>query len=171
MFGRFFRPALLRSAAAAGGFALLPPSLSPSHCAPTTKDSAQQQQQQEASASTSLGLPLNLGDMSGLQVQMRGVSGLTGYTAGYAIKRTFKVFLFTSGCIFMGLQSLAQNGLITVHWEQIEQKMNSLADLNDDGVVDHRDLQLTTDKVQAYLSAGLPSAGAFGTCFLWGLRS
>ena len=45
---------------------------------------------------------------------MFGVSGLTGYTAGYAIKRTFKVFVFTAGCIFLGLKSLAQAFVLRV---------------------------------------------------------
>lgn len=117
-----------------------------------------------------LGLP-GLPDVTGLQLQMAGVSGLTGYTAGFAVKRTFKVFVFTSGCIFLGLQCLANNGLIDVHWDRIQQRINGLADLNHDGLVDGRDLQSAQDDLQAYLSAGLPSAGAFSAAFLLGLRS
>ena len=46
-----------------------------------------------------------------------------------------------------------------------------MADLNGDGVVDGQDLQQGSDKLQTYLAAGLPSAGSFGTGFLFGLRS
>ena len=125
----------------------------------------------DAGGAMPMGLPTGLPDVSALQVQMLGVSGLTGYTAGYAVKRTFKVFVFTTGCIFMGLQSLASNGLITVHWEQIEKRLQSLGDLNGDGVFDATDLNSGSEQMQAYLSAGLPSAGTFSAGFLMGLRS
>ena len=117
-------------------------------------------------------LPLPpIGDLSGLQLQMLGVSGLTGYTAGFALKRTFKVFVFTTGCIFMGLQTLAQHGLITVHWNEFERRIATTLDANGDGKVDSLDMQLQSDKLQAYLSAGLPSAGSFSVGLLAGLRS
>ena len=102
---------------------------------------------------------------------MLGVSGLTGYTAGFAVKRTFKVFIFTAGCIFIGLQSLAHNKLITVHWDEMERRLQSVADLNADGLVDAKDLASGNDALQAYLAAGLPSAGSFSAGFLVGLRS
>ena len=117
-------------------------------------------------------LPLGpLGEMTGVQAQVAGVSGITGYTAGFALKRTFKVFVFTTGCIFMGLQTLAQNDLITVHWDQMEKKLLLMGDLNGDGVTDSKDLQVGSDQLQAYLSAGLPSAGSFSAGLLLGLRS
>ena len=124
-----------------------------------------------------LGLPTSLPslpsitDVSMLQVELLTVSGLSGYTAGYACKRAFKVLVFTSGCIFIGLQTLASNGLITVHFDEMEKRLRTLADLNKDGVVDGQDLQSTNDKLQAYLSAGLPSAGTFSAGFLFGMRS
>ena len=104
-------------------------------------------------------------------MQMAGVSGLTGYTAGFAAKRAFRVFVFTGGVIFIGLQTLAHNGLITVHWDEIERRMSSAVDLNGDGVVNGSDLNVGSEKLQAYLSAGLPSAASFSGGFLLGLRS
>ena len=121
---------------------------------------------------TSLPGPLSgMVDLSPLQLQVLGVSGLTGYTAGFALKRAFRVFVFTSGCIFMGLQTLVQNGLITVHWEEIERRLALLADLNGDGKVDEKDVKSGYDRMVAYLSAGAPSVGGFGTGFFLGLRS
>ena len=122
------------------------------------------------------GLPSNidlsfLNDMSALQLQVLTVSGLTGYTAGFAIKRTIKVFVFTAGCIFMGLQVLSRNGLITVHYDEMEKLLLSAADLNKDGKIDASDLAKGGEKLEAYLSAGLPSAGSFSAGFLIGLRS
>ena len=109
----------------AAGLTLVPALLAPqpAHCA--------------AASSTGLpaGLPAGLPDISTLQLQVVGVSGVTGYTAGYAAKRAFKVFIFTSGCIFMGLQTLAQNGLITVHWEEMQKKMLSTLDMNGDNTM------------------------------------
>ena len=105
------------------------------------------------------------------QLEVVGISGLTGYTTGYAAKRAVKVLFFTAGCIFMGLQALAHNGLITVHWDEMEKRVQSLGDLNNDGKVDSADLKMGNDQLQAYLSAGLPSAGSFSAGFLLGLRS
>ena len=44
-------------------------------------------------------------------------------------------------------------------------------DANQDGVLDNRDLTHGSDQLQAYLAAGLPSAGTFSAGFLLGLRS
>ena len=74
-------------------------------------------------------------DLSPLQLEVAGVSGLTGFTAGYAAKRTFKVFAFTAGCIFSGLQVLAHNDLITIHWDKMNKRLMSAVDLNGDGKV------------------------------------
>jgi len=110
-------------------------------------------------------------DVSALQLEVLGISGLTGYTTGYAIKKAFKVLVFTSGVIAMGLQALASNGLITVHWGEIEKRIKTTLDLDKDGKFDAKDLQLGSDKMQAYLSAGLPSAGSFSAGFLMGMRA
>lgn len=119
-----------------------------------------------------LTLPAGLpGDITSLQLQLAGVSGFAGYTAGFAIKRTFRIVVFTTGVIFMGLQTLAHNDLITIHFDKIEEKFNTAVDLNGDGVIDTKDLHLGSDKVQAYLSAGLPSGASFSAGFLLGLRS
>ena len=77
--------------------------------------------------------PASLSEMSALQLQLTGVSGFTGYTAGYALKRTFRVFVFTTGVIFMGLQTLAHNQLITIHWDKMEEKFHAAVDLDQDG--------------------------------------
>lgn len=144
--GNIFRPL---SVAATGGVALA----SLSHASTATASCA-------PSPTTPL-VPTSITDISSLELQMLGVSALTGYTAGFAVKRTFRVFVFTTGCIFVGLQSLAHNDLITVHWEKIEAKLNSLVDGNGDGKLGAADLQSTQERLQAYLAAGLPSAGSF----------
>ena len=87
---------------------------------------------------TSFGLTLPAGlpgDITSLQLQLAGVSGFAGYTAGFAIKRTFRIVVFTTGVIFMGLQTLAHNDLITIHFDKIEEKFNTAVDLNGDGVL------------------------------------
>ena len=149
------------AAGATGGSALAAALLqqpAPSRCA-------------NAAAASGSPLPTSIGDVSALQMQMAGVSGLTGYTAGFAAKRAFRVFVFTAGCVVAGLQTLAYHKLITVHWDLIEERLNSCLDLNADGTVNQRDLLLGNEKLQAYLAAGLPSAGGFSAGFLLGLRS
>jgi len=58
-----------------------------------------------------------------------------------------------------------------VHWDEMEKRVRSMGDLNQDGVFDAKDLQSGSDKMQSYLSAGLPSAGSFSAGFLMGLRA
>lgn len=155
----------------AGATAILPQPLQPSHptlCAPASKSSSSPP---DATINgTTLLEALNL-DVLKPQMQMFGVSGFTGYTAGYAFKRAFKVFFLSFGCCFIGLQSLASNGFITVHWEAMEKQFHRLADLDGDGKVDEKDIKDGYDRVLAYLSAGAPSVGGFSTGFLVGLRS
>ena len=151
-------------------------------CAPADEKTAQQvwRDKETRGGGIPLGLPMPtslpfdmsmLQDVSTLQVQMLTVSGLTGYTAGFAIKHTMRVFVYTGGCIFMGLQALAQNGLITIHWDEMDRRLKSAVDLDKDGKVSATDLQAASDKLQAYLQAGLPNAGTFSVGFLMGLRS
>lgn len=116
-------------------------------------------------------LPAGITDISPLQLQVAGVSGVTGYTVGFAAKRAFRVFVFTAGCACAGLQTLAYNGLITVHWDKIEKRLNSAIDMNAAGSLDVSDLSLGSEKMQAYLATGLPCAGSFSTGFILGLRS
>ena len=85
--------------------------------------------------------------------------------------RGSQVFLFTAGTIFCGLQALAHNKLITVHYDEMEKKLRSMADLDQNGKIDAKDLQKGSDRLQAYLAAGLPSAGTFGVGFLFGMRA
>ncbi len=109
--------------------------------------------------------------LSTAQLQLAGVSGLSGYTAGFAIKRTFRVLVFTTGCIFVGLQGLASNGLITVHWDRMEQSLKTLADLDASDSLDSGGLVKSADRLETYLRAGIPSAASFSAGFLLGLRS
>ena len=81
------------------------------------------------------------------------------------------MFLFTAGTIFIGLHALAHNKLITVHYDEMEKRLRTFADIDQDGKINPKDLQRGSDQLQAYLAAGLPSAGTFGVGFLLGLRS
>lgn len=159
MIGRLLRPvSRLRLSAAVAGASLAPAVLQspqPSYCATESGG---------GSSPLRLALPDGLPEITPLQLQFAGVSGLAGYTAGYAIKRAFRVVIFTTGVCFMGLQTLAHNDLITIHWDKMEEKFNSVA-------LDNGSLEEVNDKVQAYLAAGLPSGAAFTTAFVLGLRS
>ena len=151
------RPRLLAAGASAAATSLAAGvSSSPSACASTGGGLGMP-------TPSTLGLPTSMSDVSALQLEVFGVSGLTGYTAGYAVKRTFRVAVFTAGTIFIGLQALASNGLIEIKWEEVDRRWKAL--------VDENDLQRGQTQVEAYLSAGLPSAGAFSAGFLMGLRS
>ena len=94
MFGRIAaRLSPARLAPAAAGVTLLQ-SAQASHCASA------------GGGSSPLDLlPSSIPPITPLQLQLAGVSGFAGYTAGFAIKRAFRVAIFTTGVCFMGLQA------------------------------------------------------------------
>jgi uncharacterized membrane protein (Fun14 family) len=104
-------------------------------------------------------------------VQAAGLSGVSGYTAGFAAKRAFKVLVFTAGCFFISMQVMASNGYISVHFDKMEDAFNETFDLNGDGKTDGADAQEAQDRLKKRLGAGVPCAASFGAGFLFGLRS
>jgi uncharacterized membrane protein (Fun14 family) len=100
-----------------------------------------------------------------------GVGGFAGYAAGFAIKRAAQVVVFTTGCLFIGMQVMANHGYVTVHWDKIEKDWKGGLDSNADGKVDSNDFSSQYDQVVKVLESGVPGAAGFSAGFLLGLRS
>ena len=100
-----------------------------------------------------------------------GVGGFAGYAAGFAIKRAAQVVVFTTGCLFIGMQVMANHGYVTVHWDKIEKDWKGGLDKNGDGKVDTSDFGSQYDQVVKVLESGVPGAAGFSAGFLLGLRS
>lgn len=100
-----------------------------------------------------------------------GLSGFCGYAAGFAVKRAAQVVIFTTGCMFVALQVMANHGYVTVHWDRLEKEWKGQLDVDGDGSVTSKDLNSTYVRLVSLLDAGLPGAAGFSTGFLFGLRS
>jgi uncharacterized membrane protein (Fun14 family) len=100
-----------------------------------------------------------------------GVGAFAGYAAGFAIKRAAQVVIFTTGCLFIGMQVMANHGYVTVHWDKIEHDWKGQLDTNGDGSVTHEDMHSQYEQLVKVLESGVPGAAGFSAGFLLGLRS
>jgi len=100
-----------------------------------------------------------------------GLSGFCGYAAGFAIKRAAQAVVFTTGCLFVAMQVMANHGYVTVHWEKIERDWKGQLDQDGDGALTARDMNSTYQQLSNMLEHGLPGAAGFGSGLLMGLRS
>jgi len=71
----------------------------------------------------------------------------------------------------MALQTLNFYGYVTVDHSKIQQDVQKLLDLNQDGKIDQEDASLAMDKALTVLEFGLPSGTGFAAGFVGGLRS
>jgi uncharacterized membrane protein (Fun14 family) len=76
-----------------------------------------------------------------------GYGFLMGYSAGFFVKRASKVVAFGVGGMFALVQALAYNGYIVVNHDKLKKDTESMLDLNNDGKIDEKDLQVAYDKV------------------------
>jgi uncharacterized membrane protein (Fun14 family) len=49
-----------------------------------------------------------------------GFGGITGFVAGYSIKKMIKVFMVVIGLFFIILQGMSYGGFITINWEKVK---------------------------------------------------
>lgn len=94
-----------------------------------------------------------------------------GFASGFTIKKAGKVALVGFGVIFMGLQGLAAAELIQINWVKCARLFDTQLDLNDDGILDKKDLETAVKRLQGRLSAGMgPAAAGFAPGLALGLR-
>ena len=102
------------------------------------------------------------GELFGAPLASLGFGGVAGLVVGYAAKKVTKVVAVTLGVVFILLQVLVYNELISVNW----------------GAVQHTAQQVWTDphgvtladRVWAILTANLPFGGGFVTGFALGFK-
>ncbi|KAG8460682.1 hypothetical protein KFE25_011457 [Diacronema lutheri] len=100
-----------------------------------------------------------------------GVGGFAGYAAGFALKRAAQVVIFTTGCLFIGMQVMANHGYVTVHWDKIDKDWRGRLDTDGDGRVTHKDMHGQYEQLVKVLESGVPGAAGFSAGFILGLRS
>ena len=105
---------------------------------------------------------MDLSDLLGAPVASLGFGGAAGLVVGYAAKKVTKVVAVVLGLLFIVLQELVYNELISVNW----------------GAVQHTAQQVWTDpqgvtlgdRAWAILTANLPFGGGFVTGFVLGFK-
>jgi uncharacterized membrane protein (Fun14 family) len=97
-----------------------------------------------------------------LPVAQLGFGGMAGLVVGYTAKKIAKLAAILLGVLFLLIQVLAYNGLITVNWGAVEHTATGVwADPS--GVT-------LAERAWAVISANLPFGGAFVTGFLLGFK-
>lgn len=93
-----------------------------------------------------------------------------GYCSGTAMKKVGQALAMVIGLGFIGLQTAASTGYITIDWMKVKDDVAKKIDANNDGKLDAEDLKLYWRKIRAMLTDKLPSAGGFSLGFLYGVR-
>ena len=106
---------------------------------------------------------------------------VAGYASGYALKKIGRVAAVVLGTAFVGMQTLAASGYVTVDHAKIRHRLEDLMDRNKDGNVNASDLKDVVESAKKVAGFGIieegsevglgASAAGFGTGFYGGLRS
>lgn len=101
-----------------------------------------------------------------------GFGGFLGMTAGYALKKIGKAAAFGTGCIFIMFQGAAYAGLIDIHWNKIEHRVEESLDMDGDGKLTMNDAVVIWKKyLKPMLTYHLPSGAGFSFGFLLGFKN
>ena len=97
-----------------------------------------------------------------LPMAQLGFGGMAGLVVGYTAKKIAKLAAILLGVLFLLIQILAYNGLITVNWGAVEHSAS--------GVWTDASGMTLAQRAWAVISANLPFGGAFVTGFLLGFK-
>lgn len=84
--------------------------------------------------------------------------GIVGYSAGYAIKKVFKIFLIVVGLLFASFQLLSHFDFLVVNWLKIQTFVNTLIQNNNNS------------NMISILTAHLPETGGFTAGLILGFK-
>jgi uncharacterized membrane protein (Fun14 family) len=105
---------------------------------------------------------LDVGSLLGAPVASLGFGGAAGLVVGYAAKKVTKVVALVLGLLFIVLQVLAYNELISVNWGVVQQAAQQ-AWTDPHGVT-------LADRAWTIITANLPFGGGFITGFALGFK-
>ena len=75
------------------------------------------------------------------------------------------------GSVFILIQALSYSGYIKVDYESIQNDVENVLDVNKDGKIDEKDVDVVYKKIQDVLEHQMPAGGGFATGMLFGIRS
>ena len=107
------------------------------------------------------GVELDLGSWLPVASQL-GVGLVAGFAVGYALKKVGKLLAVAVGLVFVVVQVLAYQGLLTVHWGEVEARVDPLLRIDS--------LEGTWRSLVELLTYNLAFAGAFVPGLVLGLR-
>ena len=105
---------------------------------------------------------MDLGDLFGAPVASLGFGGAAGVVVGYAAKKVTKVVAVLLGLLFILLQVLVYNELISVNWSAVQHTAEQVW-------TDPHGVTLA-DRAWGILTANLPFGGGFIAGFALGFK-
>jgi uncharacterized membrane protein (Fun14 family) len=91
-----------------------------------------------------------------------GVGVVAGFAVGYALKKVGKVLAVVVGLLFVAVQVLSYQGLVTVHWGEVEARVDPLLETSS--------LDTAWRGLLDILTHNVAFAGAFVPGLILGLR-
>ena len=116
---------------------------------------------------------LDMGDFAALFTTELGISGAVGVGVGILAKAAAKTALMVLASVYAFLRWLELNDIVDVKWENLRRlvgKTTKLADLNGDGKIDAKDLQLAKAKAVGFFGSAVPSASGLAAGIAVGLK-
>eukprot|EP00186_Timspurckia_oligopyrenoides_P002830 CAMPEP_0182445972 /NCGR_PEP_ID=MMETSP1172-20130603/3902_1 /TAXON_ID=708627 /ORGANISM="Timspurckia oligopyrenoides, Strain CCMP3278" /LENGTH=331 /DNA_ID=CAMNT_0024641823 /DNA_START=126 /DNA_END=1118 /DNA_ORIENTATION=- len=105
----------------------------------------------------------------GTAIAQLSVGSLAGFTSAIALKRIGKVASFGVGFIFVILQGLSYSGFVHINWRKLERGYEHALDMDGDGQVTSKDLNLLVDRAGSVLKHQLWSGVGFTFGMLQGM--
>ena len=102
-----------------------------------------------------------------------GISGAVGVGVGIVAKLAAKTAFMVLASVVALLRWLELNDLVDVKWGNVNRlvgKTTMLADLNNDGKLDAKDLEIAKAKAVGFFGNALPSAGGLTAGIMLGLK-
>jgi uncharacterized membrane protein (Fun14 family) len=91
-----------------------------------------------------------------------GFGLVAGFAVGYAVKKVGKLLAVALGLLFVSVQLLAYQGFLTVHWGEVQARVDPWFETDS--------LRGAWESLVAVLTHSLPFAGAFIPGLVLGLR-
>ena len=100
---------------------------------------------------------LNLNESVAGEMGAMTFGGITGYSAGYALKKIFKIVIIITGTLFVLFQVLSHYDILVVNWGKIQSIVQHLSNNE-------------TNNFTSILTKYLPLSGGFAAGFILGFK-
>jgi len=113
----------------------------------------------------------NIMDLALPAAESVGLGTVGGFAAGYFAKKAGKLAAVAVGGLFCIFQLAASQGYVEIKWDKLEKDFTKAADMNSDGIVNEKDVQVGLKSVTDLLSHNMAATGTgFAGGFLLGLK-